>query len=72
VNTYPFFSQIGYNTTLLSKTSKMCILFFYFCDKPKPDGYRLIMASNRDEFYFRPTADANFWAKNPNILAGKT
>ena len=30
------------------------------------------MASNRDEFYFRPTADANFWKKNPNILAGKT
>lgn len=28
------------------------------------------MASNRDEFYFRPTADANFWEKNPNILAG--
>ena len=50
----------------------MCILFLYFCDKPSPDGYRLIMASNRDEFYFRPTADANFWAKNPNILAGKT
>jgi len=50
----------------------MCILFLYFCDKPNPDGYRLIMASNRDEFYFRPTADASFWAKNPNILAGKT
>jgi len=48
----------------------MCILFLYFCDKPSPDGYRLIMASNRDEFYFRPTADANFWEKNPNILAG--
>lgn len=48
----------------------MCILFLYFCDKPSLDGYRLIMASNRDEFYFRPTADANFWEKNPNILAG--
>ena len=50
----------------------MCILFLYFCDKPSPDGYRFIMASNRDEFYFRPTANAKFWEKNPNLIAGKT
>ena len=48
----------------------MCILFLYFCDKPTPNGYRLIMASNRDEFYFRPTARADFWEENPNIIAG--
>ncbi|KAJ7375240.1 hypothetical protein OS493_001985 [Desmophyllum pertusum] len=51
----------------------MCIVFLYFCDKPSPDdpaGYRLIIASNRDEFYFRPTATARFWEKNPNLIAG--
>ncbi|KAJ7375238.1 Transport and Golgi organization protein 2 [Desmophyllum pertusum] len=35
-----------------------------------PAGYRLIIASNRDEFYFRPTAKARFWEKNPNLIAG--
>lgn len=48
----------------------MCIVFLYFCDKPNADGYRLVIASNRDEFYFRPTASAKFWDKNPNIIAG--
>ena len=66
------YSQISYNAILPSKAHKMCILFLYFCDKPSPDGYRLIMTFNRDESYFRPTADANFWAKNPNILSGET
>ena len=28
------------------------------------------MASNRDEFYYRPTASAKFWDKNTNIIAG--
>ena len=50
----------------------MCILFLYFCDNPDPDGYRLIIASNRDEFYSRPTDDAKFWESNPNVIAGKT
>ena len=54
------------------KVAKMCILFLYFCDNPSPDGYRLIIASNRDEYYFRPTASATFWDSNPNIIAGKT
>ena len=48
----------------------MCIVFLYFNDKPSPDGYRLMMASNRDEFYYRPTASAKFWDKNTNIIAG--
>ncbi|MBU0972440.1 MAG: NRDE family protein [Proteobacteria bacterium] len=30
-----------------------------------------ILASNRDEFYQRPTAAMNFWPENPAILAGK-
>ena len=49
----------------------MCILFLYYCDKPSADGYRLIVASNRDEYYDRPTARATFWEKNPKMIAGK-
>ena len=49
----------------------MCILFLYYCDKPSADGYRLIVVSNRDEYYDRPTATATFWEKNPKIIAGK-
>lgn len=52
--------------------TNMCILFLYFCDNPSPNGYRLIMASNRDEFYFRPTAHAKFWEENPSIIAGRS
>lgn len=48
----------------------MCIVFLYFCNEPTSDGYQLIVASNRDEVYSRPTATARFWAENPNILAG--
>ena len=48
----------------------MCIVFMYFCDDPSPDGYRLIVASNRDEVYSRPTAHAKFWDEYPDIIAG--
>jgi len=33
--------------------------------------YRLIIAANRDEFYGRPTAPAQFWDDEPGILAGR-
>ncbi|XP_068693576.1 transport and Golgi organization protein 2 homolog [Montipora foliosa] len=48
----------------------MCIVFLYFCDEPDPNGYRLVIASNRDEVYCRPAAGAKFWDTNPNIIAG--
>jgi uncharacterized protein with NRDE domain len=35
-----------------------------------PD-YSLIVAANRDEFYDRPTAPAEFWADAPTVLAGR-
>lgn len=36
----------------------MCILFIHTDPEPKEDGYRLILASNRDEYYVRPAAVA--------------
>lgn len=35
-----------------------------------PD-YPLIVAANRDEFYVRPTAFADFWAEAPEIVGGR-
>jgi uncharacterized protein with NRDE domain len=46
----------------------MCSIFFAYDAHPR---YRLIAAANRDEFYARPTAAANFWADAPEILAGR-
>jgi uncharacterized protein with NRDE domain len=46
----------------------MCIILFAINQHPK---YKFILAANRDEFYERPTAQADFWAENPNVLAGK-
>jgi uncharacterized protein with NRDE domain len=37
---------------------------------PHPD-YQLIVAANRDEFYDRPTAPADFWSDAPSVLAGR-
>ena len=49
----------------------MCILFFDFEPFPQSGAYKLILSSNRDEFYDRPTDTVRFWADNPNICAGK-
>lgn len=48
----------------------MCLLTFAYKSHPK---YDLILAGNRDEFYKRPTRNAQFWTKEnyPDILAGK-
>ncbi|MTD30538.1 NRDE family protein [Planomicrobium sp. YIM 101495] len=46
----------------------MCLIAFRFQDHPK---YKLILAANRDEFYARPTAPADFWTDEPTILAGR-
>ena len=48
----------------------MCILFFKFWPFPGTSKYKLILASNRDEFYDRPTDMADFWEDNSNICAG--
>lgn len=45
----------------------MCILFIAIQQHP---DYPLIIAANRDEFYARPTRSSQFWAEEPDILAG--
>ncbi|GAA0327408.1 NRDE family protein [Bacillus carboniphilus] len=46
----------------------MCLILFAYRMHPT---YKLIVASNRDEFYQRPTAPVHFWEDHPHILAGR-
>lgn len=46
----------------------MCILFLAI---NQHIDYPLIICANRDEFYNRPTRDAQFWSDKPHLLAGK-
>ena len=46
----------------------MCLLFFAYECHP---SYRLILAANRDDYYHRPTASAQFWETHPWVLAGR-
>ena len=45
----------------------MCLILFAYHVHP---AYRLILAANRDEFYDRPSAPADFWNSHPQMLAG--
>jgi uncharacterized protein with NRDE domain len=46
----------------------MCLIFLSISQHPK---YKLIIAANRDEFYNRKTAPADFWKDQPQILGGR-
>jgi uncharacterized protein with NRDE domain len=46
----------------------MCLILFAYRASPH---YRLVVAANRDEWFYRPTARAEFWPDAPEILAGR-
>jgi uncharacterized protein with NRDE domain len=45
----------------------MCLILFSW----KQDTHHLLLAANRDEFYQRPSIEADFWETSPPILAGR-
>ena len=46
----------------------MCLILVAW--RAHPD-YPLVVAANRDEFYRRRTASADFWTESPQVLAGR-
>ena len=46
----------------------MCLIVFA---KNVHHKFKLIFAANRDEFYNRPSEQAEFWSDYPDLLAGK-
>uniref|UniRef100_A0A1Q3FHE6 Putative transport and golgi organization 2 n=1 Tax=Culex tarsalis TaxID=7177 RepID=A0A1Q3FHE6_CULTA len=55
----------------------MCILFIYVNSGHGGDGdpvfgeYRMILASNRDEYYARPAKIAEPWEESPHVIGGR-
>lgn len=48
----------------------MCVIFFYVNSNPEKTGYKLILASNRDEFYARKTMQASRWPNDVHVYGG--
>jgi len=46
----------------------VCLILFAYNYHP---DYRLILTANRDEFYQRPTRPMQYWAEQPQLLAGQ-
>ncbi|RVE54023.1 hypothetical protein evm_001426 [Chilo suppressalis] len=49
----------------------MCILFIYIGSNDEGGDYSLIIASNRDEYYDRPTQNMVQWAEDPHVIGGR-
>lgn len=51
----------------------MCILFIYVNNngEPVPGEYKLVLASNRDEYYTRPAKPAAPWEESPFVIGGR-
>lgn len=61
----------AYLYTLATDNWKMCIAFLAISENPHEDGYKIIIAMNRDEYFDRPTKAAQFYDGDPPIVAGK-
>lgn len=49
----------------------MCILFIYNTENLSNESdYKFILASNRDEYYDRPAANAHLWTEDSSVLGG--
>lgn len=48
----------------------MCILFVHVDPNPEKGAYRLVLATNRDEYYKRPAMKA-YIDNETNILGGR-
>ena len=46
----------------------MCLILVAHRADPR---YRLVVAANRDEFFRRPTAAADYWSDAPHVLGGR-
>ena len=46
----------------------MCLILFAW---KMQQNFPLVLAANRDEFYERPSAPADFWDDAPDLLAGR-
>jgi uncharacterized protein with NRDE domain len=46
----------------------MCLVVLSLGQHP---DYPLILAANRDEFYVRPTRDADWWPDKPDVVGGR-
>lgn len=46
----------------------MCVIFVSYRQVPE---YPLILLANRDEFYDRPTAKADYWEDFPSVFGGR-
>lgn len=49
----------------------MCILFTFINPNPQQGGFKVIIASNRDEMYARPAKPAQEWENHHGVYGGK-